>query len=329
MVTPPAPDELCDDDLARLATALGAPVVVDAPVTSGSSNVTWFVRVGDRPAVLRHPPRHRVTLPTAHDVLREVPVLRALASSAVPVPRVLAVGDDPAVLGVPFVLTERRAGTCLLTTVPGDLAPRALAEQAIDVLAAVHGADPAAASLDAPAGSHLERQIRRWRTQLARTPTAERLGDLDPLAGWLFDHRPAGEERTIIHGDYGFHNLLVSGAHIEAVLDWELWTLGDPVADLYSFLKSWGPAAHAPNPANDIVALSAEAPTRDELLDRYAARTGRDVHRHASFYEALGVWRSIGILEGIHARSNGARFAIEVPELVARLRAMMTAPEPR
>lgn len=323
-------DHLDPTDLVRLSAWLGAGVELVQQLSGGSSNVTWLVRLGGLQAVLRHPPRARLLLPTAHDVLREATVLRALGSSTIPVPAVLATCDDLSVLGVPFVLTEQRPGVCLLTTALDGLDARGLAHHAIDTLADIHAIDVATVGIIERDGSYLARQIDRWQRQLARTSTATRLGDLEPIVHWLHAHRPVDEARTLIHGDYGFHNLLVSTHRIEAVLDWELCTFGDPVADVYSFLKSWGPGAVAPNDANDIVANAEGAPRRTELLARYASRSGRDIGRHERFYEMFGLWRSIGMFEGIHARSGAARFADETPQLVARAQGMMAAaPDPR
>jgi aminoglycoside phosphotransferase (APT) family kinase protein len=312
-----------DDELARIARWLGEPVVVDGAATTGASNVTWFVTVGGRAAVLRHPPRRPDRLPTAHDLVREATVLRSLAGRGLPVPEVLALDAGSTVLDVPLLVTARLPGVCLLGARPAHLDPAALAAGAVDVLAAVHAVGPGSSGLDAPEGSYLVRQIERWRTQLDRTPTAGRLGPLDDLVDWLLAHRPAGEERTLVHGDYGFHNLLVSARRVEAVLDWELATLGDPVADLFGLVKSWGPDPVTPNPANDVVALAPGAPARDALIARYEACTGREVRPHVRFYDVFGCWRSIGIFEGIHARSGATRFVDDTPRLVARARAMM------
>lgn len=323
-------DHLDPTDLARLTVWLGAGVDLVRQLPGGSSNITWLVRLGGRPVVLRHPPRARPLLPTAHDVLREATVLRALGASSVPVPAVLATCDDLSVLGVPFVVTEQRPGVCLLSTALDGFCARALAHHAIDTLVAIHAIDIATVGIVERDGSYLARQIDRWQRQLAHTSTATRLGDLEPIVRWLHAHRPVAEERTLVHGDYGFHNLLVSTHRIEAVLDWELCTFGDPIADLYSFLKSWGQGTVAPNAANDVVADAKGAPERTELLARYASTTGRDIGRHERFYEVFGLWRSIGIFEGIHARSGAARFADETPQLVARARGMMAAaPDPR
>jgi len=187
----------------------------------------------------------------------------------------------------------------------------------------LHAIDWGGLGLTAASGSYLERQIIRWNDQLARTPTASRLGELSPLKEWLLAHRPPGEEQVIVHGDFGFHNLLVAPDHVTAVLDWELATIGDPLVDLIGFVKSWGSGALSPNPANDVVAHAPDAPTRDELIDRYEARSGRCFRQRRPYYEAFSMWKSIGIFEGVHARSGGSRFVDDVPELVARLRQLV------
>jgi len=308
-------------DVGRVAAWLGREIEVEGQASTGASNVTWLVRVDGEPAVLRHPPPGD-RLPTAHDLAREHRFLGALQDTAVPVPAVIAFCDDAGVAGVPFLLVGRVDGVCLLGPEPADLDAPALARGAVDVLAALHALDPVARGLSAPPGRYLERQLVRWHNQLERTPTAVRLGDLASIDEWLRAHLPAHEDVTIVHGDYGFHNLLVRRDRITAVLDWELATVGDPLADVTAFLKSWGASALSPNPANDAVALRPGAPTRDELLDRYERATGRSFAPNRAFYDVFGVWKSIGILEGVHARSGGARFADEVPQLVARARAM-------
>jgi aminoglycoside phosphotransferase (APT) family kinase protein len=158
---------------------------------------------------------------------------------------------------------------------------------------------------------------------LDATVTAPRLGDLGPLRTWLLDHLPPDGEHCIVHGDYGFHNLLVDRARVTAVLDWELATVGDPLADLAFFVKSWGPGRLSKNPAQDDVALRPGAPDRAALEQRYAAVTGRDVGAHRRFYDVFGLWRSIGIQEGVHARSGGAMLTAEVPAMVATALALI------
>jgi aminoglycoside phosphotransferase (APT) family kinase protein len=316
-------------DVDRIEGWLGRPVQVDGRASTGSSNVTWYIRVGGEAAVLRHPPLGLV-LPTAHDLAREHRYLEVLAATPVPVPGVIAFCDDLDVIGTPFLITTRMGGLCLLGEHPLVNDRTRLVRSAIRHLAAIHSVDWAAADLQAPSGRYLARQIGRWRTQLDRTPTAERLGDLDPLQDWLVAHLPDGEETTIVHGDFGFHNLLVDPtlSEVTAVLDWELATLGDPLADLISLTKGWGPQAAPPNPANDSFHSSSDRrwePEREQLMAWYESATGRCFGADRQFYEVWGRWRSIGIMEGIFDRSRGTRFVDDVPRLVQQTMAMIEA----
>ena len=306
-------------DLARAGSWLGEELALEGEATTGSSSTTLFVRAGDVEAVLQHPPSGP-TLPTAHDLARQHRFLRAVATSPVPVPRIIAFCDDAEVAGEPFLLTERVRGVCLLGDAGDEIDAAALAVHAIDVMVDLHAIDWAALGLTTAPGSYLERQIRRWQGQLARTPTAHRLGELTPLMDWLLAHRPPGEEHVIVHGDFGFHNLLVARDRVTAVLDWELATIGDPLVDLIGLVKSWGSGGLSPNPANAVVADAPGAPSRDDLITRYEQRSGRCFREHRHYYEAFSMWKSIGIFEGVHARSGGTRFVDDVPELVARLR---------
>jgi aminoglycoside phosphotransferase (APT) family kinase protein len=313
-------------DTRRVGAWLGRPLTLEGPATTGSSNATWYVVVDGEPAVLRHPPVGD-TLPTAHDLAREHRYIAALAGSGVPVPDVVAFCEDANVIGVPFLITARVEGVCLLQAHPAVVDPRRLAHDAVDVLGRVHAVDWEAAGLTAPPGRYVERQVRRWREQLRRTPTAPRLGDLDPIHDWLLAHLPPEEESTIVHGDYGFHNLLVNpgSSRVIAVLDWELATIGDPRSDVVSFTKGWGPDAAPPNPANRSFRTPDWEPTRDELVGWYEASTGRSLAANIGFYEVFGRWRSIGIMEGIFARTNGSRFADDVPRLVDRTMTLIEA----
>jgi aminoglycoside phosphotransferase (APT) family kinase protein len=121
-----------------------------------------------------------------------------------------------------------------------------------------------------------------------------------------------------VHGDFGFHNLLVSGNEISAVLDWELATIGDPLSDVMGLLKAWGSDCLSPNPANAVVSEPPGAAKREDLTRWYEETTGREFGMQRPFYELFAVWKSIGILEGIHARSSGKRFEKEVPALVQK-----------
>jgi aminoglycoside phosphotransferase (APT) family kinase protein len=313
-------------DTRRVGGWLGRPMTLEGPATTGSSNATWYVVVDGEPAVLRHPPTGDI-LPTAHDVAREHRYIAALAGTGVPVPEVVAFCDDADVIGVPFLITARIDAVCLLQAHPTVVDPRRLVHDAIDVLGRVHAVDWNAVGLSAPPGRYVERQVRRWREQLRRTPTAARLGDLDRIYDWLLAHLPCEEESTIVHGDYGFHNLLVDpgSSRVSAVLDWELATIGDPLSDVVSFTKGWGPDAAPPNPANRSFRAPDWEPTRDELVGWYEAATGRALGPNIGFYEVFGRWRSIGIMEGIFARTDGSRFGDDVPRLVERTMTLIEA----
>ena len=182
-------------DLAQVGAWLGEPVVFEGAATTGSSSTTLFVRIGDLAAVLQHPPSGP-TLPTAHDLARKIAsCVPSVPVGRVPVPRVIAFCDDATVAGMPFLLTAPRR-TCLMgdTTEAIDATP--LARDAVDVLAELHAIDWSGLGLTAAPGSYLERQIIRWNDQLARTPTASRLGELSPLKEWLLAHRPPARSRS-------------------------------------------------------------------------------------------------------------------------------------
>lgn len=313
-------------DLERAGAWLGASIEADSPVEGGASNVTWYVRVDGAPAVLRHSPAGRV-LPTAHDLAREHRFLVAVAGSAVPVPEVIAFCEDSEVAGLPFLLVQRVVGECLLRDPIGERDGALLARSAVAVLASLHAIDWRERGLPARAGSYLERQVLRWKLQLEQTPTAGRLPRLDSLHRWLCEHLPEDSGQTIVHGDFGFHNLLVRGERVSAVLDWELATIGDPLTDLVGLMKSWGADAPAPNPANQAVTERPGAPDRETLARWYEHATGRALGPNRAFYEILGLWKSIGILEGIHARTGGVRFEQAVPALVRRAESIIEASE--
>jgi aminoglycoside phosphotransferase (APT) family kinase protein len=314
-------------DAGSIARWLGRPVTVEGRASTGSSNVTWLVRVDGEPAVLRHPPPGAI-LPTAHDLARERRYIAALAGTGVPVPTVVAFCEQVDVIGAPFLITSRMAGVCLLQGPVAIEDPQHLAGDAVSVLAGIHAVDWERAGLTPAPGRYLERQVRRWREQLRLTPSSGRLGDLDVISDWLLAHLPPTEERTVVHGDYGFHNLLIDPERsaVTAVLDWELATIGDPLSDLVSFAKGWGPASAPPNPANVSLRAPGWRPTQDELVAWYEASTGRSLAPARRFYEVFGRWRSIGIMERIFARTGGSRFGDEVPLLVRDTTAMLGDP---
>ncbi|MCW3813247.1 phosphotransferase family protein [Micromonospora sp. DR5-3] len=314
--TGPAPRGL---DLVRLAAYLAAhrPELMAGPLTArliagGKSNLTYLLRSGDREVVLRRPPLGHV-LATAHDMAREHRVIAALAPTDVPVPAVLLLCPDDTVIGAPFYLMEKVDGEVYRSRSQTDPLTagqrRDLAMAMMDTLAALHAVEPAAVGLadfGRPDG-YLARQVRRWAGQLDRSRSRP-LPGIDELRDALAGSVPEGANAgRIVHGDYRLDNLLTSvdPVAVRAVLDWEMATLGDPLADLGLLLTYWDVLgdsdAAAGNPVADGLGPRAGFPTGAELIDRYAGRSDVDVgplHWHV----ALGCFKLAVICEGIHYR---------------------------
>ena len=283
-------------------------------VAGGRSNLTYFVSSPAGSVVLRRPPL-RAVRPTAHDMTREHRVLSGLAGTAVPVPRPLHLCADPEVLGAPFYLMERVDGVIARTDLPAGYAPAAADRLAIthalvDVLADLHAVDPAAVGLEGfgrPDG-YLARQLRRWSGEWQ----ALRSGDLlavDALAAELAARLPAGTGGPVVHGDYRLDNVVLDPAdpgRVAAVLDWEMSTLGDPLADLGLLLVYWQPTAAA-SVTPSVTGLPG-FPGRSALADRYAERTGRDV-RELPWYVAFGHFKLAVVVAGIVARQRAGAMA--------------------
>ncbi|MEV6815636.1 phosphotransferase family protein [Micromonospora sp. NPDC051296] len=281
-------------------------------IAGGRSNLTYLVRIGERELVLRRPPLGHV-LATAHDMAREFRVISALAPTAVPVPRALLLCPDAEVLGAPFYLMERVPGEVFRSRVRTDQLTaeqrRELAMAMMDTLATLHGVEPASVGLadfGRPEG-YLARQVRRWAGQLDRSRSRP-LPGIDELRDRLAATAPDGTNAgRIVHGDYRLDNLLatVAPVTVTAVLDWEMATLGDPLADLGLLLTYWSVLGDsdnsAGNPVADGLGPRAGFPTGAELIDRYAAGSDVDVgplHWHV----ALGCFKLAVICEGIHYR---------------------------
>jgi aminoglycoside phosphotransferase (APT) family kinase protein len=305
-------------------------------VSGGLSNLTYRVRGPERTVVVRRPPVGKL-LPSAHDVGRERRVMAALRGTPVPVPEVLGGSEDPDVLGAPFfvmaevkgvVYREPEQASSDLTEAERD----ALCTNLVDVLAAIHAVDLDATGMrdfGKPAG-YLERQVRRWSAQWDASHTRE-LRAMDELVAQLDAQRPPEGEVTLVHGDYRHDNTLVSRREghpvVAAVVDWELSTLGDPLADLATWLTYWTGHDEAGQPL--VVGAGVPTlpgfPTADEVARRYAAVTGRDV-TGLGYYRAFTDFRLAVIAEGVHARylagiASGAgydRAGDAVPLLVER-----------
>jgi aminoglycoside phosphotransferase (APT) family kinase protein len=276
-------------------------------ITGGRSNLTFRVTDGGgRRFVLRRPPLGTL-LATAHDVAREYRIAAALAATPVPVAPALAVCDDASVNGTPFAVTGFVDGVVLDDPVrAADIsadARRDLAFHLIDVLADLHAVDLDAVGLAdlSRHDSYIERQVRRWSKQWAGSRTRE-LPIIEQAEARLLADLPPQHGAAIVHGDYRFGNCIVDVAkrEVAAVLDWELCTLGDPMADLGHLGIYWHDAEHALPITNDPTSAGG-FPSFRELLDRYAARTGRDVAR-IEYYRGFAAWRLAVIAEGVASR---------------------------
>ena len=292
----------------RLPQGAGEPLSVERHV-AGHSNETFFVDRGDQRWVLRRPPRGAF-LPTAHDVTREYRVLRALTSTPVRTPDAILLCEDLDVIGAPFFLMERVDGVVIRESLPwgwNEPARSAIGDELVDALVELHAIDPAAVGLEGfgrPSG-YLARQVRRWSGQLSLTePLTRPLPDLHRATRWLSENVPPDAAATIVHGDYKLDNVCFShDARLLAILDWEMSTLGDPLADLGWMLSFWRETADA-----DELVLDDMVPTRlpgfrsrEELIARYERSSGHGVG-DLTFYLVLATWKLAILLEGSYAR---------------------------
>ncbi|HEV2993348.1 MAG TPA: phosphotransferase family protein [Acidimicrobiia bacterium] len=292
---------------AHVEGASGAPLEAEL-IAGGRSNLTYVISDSARSWVLRRPPLGHV-VETAHDMRREFRVLSALAGTEVPVPQVLAFGDDAALIGAPFYVMERVEGRILRTKEEmATLDPaeaRACSEALVDVLAALHSVDYEAVGLadfGRPDG-FLARNVARWGKQWQANKTRE-LPALDELGRRLDAALPGSGPPAVVHGDYRLDNTMLAQGdpgRIAAVLDWEMSTLGDPLTDVGLLLVYWGGDEH-------LATLSAQGVgdipgflSRDEIVTRYAERSGRDVE-HLTFYVVFAMYKLAIIVEGIQAR---------------------------
>ncbi len=276
-------------------------------ITGGRSNLTYCATdAAGRKLVVRRPPLGTL-LATAHDVVREFRIAAALAHTPVPVAPALAVCDDPAVNGTPFAVTGFVEGIVLDSTdkvapVPDD-ARQELAFHLIDVLAELHSVDLNAVGLSdlSRHEGYIGRQLRRWSKQWDGSKTRE-LAVIDDVGRRLSERIPIQGGATIVHGDYRFGNCIVDldRREVVAVLDWELCTLGDPLADLGHMGIYWHDPRHTLPITNDPTSVGG-FPSFAELLTRYAEWTGRDVG-NIEYYRAFAAWRLAIIAEGVAAR---------------------------
>ena len=277
----------------------------------GHSNLTFLVSDADeRALVLRRPPLGEL-LASAHDVAREARILSALETTEVPAPRVLGLCSDSRVSDVPLVLMEHVEGLAFDDpAVAATLSPdrrRAIGFGLVEALARIHAVDLTQAGLDALAShdSYAARQLKRWQRQWELSRTRD-LPAIDDLAERLRTAMPAVSELTLVHGDFHLRNVIVSPADgsVRAVLDWELCTLGEPLADLGGLLAYW---PHAGDHSGfDMSSALPGFPSREELAAAYAERTGRSLET-LGFWHVLALWKVAIIGEGVLRRSQTDR----------------------
>ena len=281
--------------------------VTATPIGEGHSNVTFMLSTG---VVVRRPPRGPLP-PSAHDVLREARLLRALERTPVRGPKVLAVCDDTEVIGAPFYVMEEVRGEVITNSIPQPLdnpAQRELiADQLIDALVELHSVDWKAVGLEdfgKPSG-YLDRQLRRFTGLWEHNKTRE-LPEVEQLHDWLAANMPESPAATIVHGDYRLGNTMFSAgapARLVAIFDWEMATIGDPLADLGYLVMSW---TQPGDPASKFMLQRVTRlpgfPTRQELISRYEERSGRSM-RSVNWYVTLALWKAVVFMEGNYKRA--------------------------
>jgi aminoglycoside phosphotransferase (APT) family kinase protein len=334
-------------DLAKLEPFLrshfpdesGSLVVRQYP--SGHSNLTYSVQLGSREMVLRRPP-FGSKVKTAHDMSREFRVLSKLHAHYPPAPQVLLFCGDLSVLGAPFYLMEPIHGVILRSDVPAglDFSPevaRRVSESFLDNLALLHGLDYnqiGLADLGKPQG-YLERQVRGWIERYHGSKTHD-IPEAETISNWIQQHMPASSAAALIHNDYKYDNVVLDPSdltRIIGVLDWEMCTIGDPLADLGSALAYW---IDSNDPAEILETRWGPTTypgslTRAQLVQRYAEKTGRDIS-DVAFYLVFARFKIVVIVQQIYYRyhqglTHDERFATMPKRISLLLRAALRTAE--
>jgi len=293
------------------AAGLGRGALGVQPVGEGHSNVTYLIEREGAELILRRPPRPPLP-PSAHDVLREARLLRALQDTPARAPAVLAVCEDPGVIGCPFYVMERVRGEVMTQSVPAALDTpghrHAIGEQLIDALVEVHAVDWRAAGLEGfgkPSG-YTERQVRRFLGLWEINQTRE-IPEVEEIGQWLGDNLPQSGPATIVHGDFRLGNTMYASQpppRLVAIFDWEMATIGDPLADVGYLCALWTQEGDAVGGLFELgkVTRAPGFPTREELIARYQERSGRSVG-DMRWYTTLALWKSIVFMEGNYKRA--------------------------
>jgi aminoglycoside phosphotransferase (APT) family kinase protein len=299
------------EHLARELPGDDAPLEFER-IGEGHSNITYLVRRGGDRFVLRRPPRGPLP-PSAHDVLREWRILDAIKDTPARSPRTLLACADESVIGAPFYVMEYVEGAVITGEIPGPLDTpeehRRMGLDLVDALAEVHAVDWRACGLESfgkPTG-YLERQVKRF-TGLWEYNKTREVPRVQQMRDWLADNMPDSREATIVHGDYRLGNTMVAHdppARLIAIFDWELSTIGDPLADLGYMTVTWiqpGDPADTMFSSLSAVTRSEGFPSRDELVAYYEERTGRSMSA-LNWYQALALWKAAVFMEGNYKRS--------------------------
>ncbi|MEA2141948.1 MAG: hypothetical protein QOI64_378 [Solirubrobacteraceae bacterium] len=318
--------------------ALGGGRLEVEPLGDGHSNITLAVRTEDSEVVLRRPPRGPLP-PSAHDVIREARLIQALAGTGVRVPRVLATCPDPALIGAPFYVMERLHGHVVHRDLPDALCRaddrRRMSEEFVDALVELHAVDWRSTDLAAfgkPTG-YLERQVRRFAQLWVHNCTRD-VPAFDGVTDWLRRNLPETPVTTVVHGDYRLGNVMFAPSappRLEAVFDWEMATIGDPLADVGYMSALWAEDGDPPLAMLEL-SRTTRLPgflTRAGLVARYEEQARRPV-TDLRWYQVLALWKSAVFMEGNYKRSlDGTSddpfhraFGAGVVELVDRARAL-------
>jgi aminoglycoside phosphotransferase (APT) family kinase protein len=278
-------------------------------IGDGASNLTYLVEREGARVVVRRPPPPPLP-PSAHDMVREARVQTCLRRGGVRVPEILAVCEDDSVIGAPFYVMEEIVGAVVCDALPDALDTpdqrHRLGLELVDALAELHGVDYRSCGLETlgkPTG-YLERQLRRW-TGLWEVNATRELEQFETLGDRLKATMPESPPSTVVHGDYRFGNVMVgcdAPARLEAILDWEMATIGDPLADVGYLIVSWSEPGAPDHPLLlSPVTNQPGFPTRQELADRYAARTKLNTDG-LPWYEAFALWKASVFCEAIYGR---------------------------
>lgn len=274
----------------------------------GHSNLTYLIRYGTHEFVLRRPPVGPVA-PTAHDMPREYNLLSVINPHFDLAPKPILLCEDTSVIGVPFYLMERRRGLIVRFSLPPEFDDlqlrRRLSEHTVDTLAALHAVDiyiSGIVTIGKPEG-FVERQVRGWAERWQRSKTEE-ISEMDEVIEWLNARIPSTTNATIVHNDFKLDNLMLDVAdpsRIVAVLDWEMCTVGDPLIDLGLFLTYWTMTGGDRHSSLRAVTNGPGWMTREEIIERYASKTGRDVSQIV-FYETFASFKVAVVVQQIYFR---------------------------